>query len=438
MGNNGTGSPLAAELTNHVPDSPGPVTARERIASLDVLRGVAILGILPMNIQAFSMIGSAYFNPTSYGDLHRSNYWVWFLCHLLADQKFMTIFSMLFGAGIFLMTSRIEAAGRRPAAIHYRRMAWLILFGLLHGYLLWYGDILLNYGLCGLLAYVFRKMAPRRLILIGVALIAVTTLLAFFTAWSMPLWPPENRETFTHEMWRPTPAMVDRELAAYRSGWLGEMPRRFRDNTVDQFQGFVFLAFWRIEGLMLIGMALFKLGIFSAKCAARLYWVFIAAAVLVGLPVIAYGTHRDFATGWQVRQSFFLNFQYNYWGSLLVSLGWVGAVMLACQSSRLQRLTQPFAAVGRMAFTNYILDTLICTSIFYGFGLGLFGKVDRVQQIETVLAIWVLQLVISPLWLRYFRFGPFEWLWRSLTYWQRQPFRRMRPSRIAVSDISVA
>ena len=385
-----------------------------------------------MNIQAFSMIGSAYINPTSYGDLLGGNYWVWLLCHLLADQKFMTIFSMLFGAGIFLMTSRIEAAGRRPAPIHYRRMAWLILFGLLHGYLLWYGDILMNYGLCGLLAYVFRKMQPRRLIIIGVALIAITTALFLFAAWSMPRWPPEKREAFEHEMWRPTPALVNRELAAYRSGWLGEMPRRFRDNTFDQFQGLLFLAFWRIEGSMLIGMALFKLGVFSARRSAALYWSFIAAALLIGIPVIAYGTHRDFATGWQVRQSFFLNFQYNYWGSLLVSLGWVGAVMLVCRSQRLLRLSRPFAAVGRMAFTNYIFDTLICTSLFYGFGFGLFGKLNRLQQLEIVLTIWVVQLVVSPLWLRYFRFGPFEWLWRSLTYWQWQPFRHDQSARIAL------
>ena len=125
-----------------------------------------------------------------------------------------------------------------------------------------------------------------------------------------------------------------------------------------------------------------------------------------------------------MRESFFLASQYNYWASILVALGWVGATMLVCQSP-LKRLTRPLAAVGRMAFSNYILDTVICTSIFYGFGLGMFGKVSRVQQIEIVFAIWIVQLVISPLWLKYFQFGPLEWLWRSLTYWSRQPFRKM-------------
>ncbi len=422
-------SPASAATTTFTavhlpPDSTGPITARERIASLDVLRSVALLGILPMNIQAFSMISAAYVNPTAYGDFHGANYWVWFLCHLLADEKFMTIFSMLFGAGIFLMTSHVEAAGRKPAPLHFRRMGWLILFGLLHAYLLWYGDILVNYGLCGLLAYRYRKATPRTLIVYGIAFTAVASLLFFYTAWSIPHWSAHQREAFTQQLWQPTPAMTANEVAAYRSGWLGEMRQRASDTAVVEFQGFLFLAFWRVEGLMLIGMALFKLGVFSARCSARTYWRFIVAAVVVGIPAITYGVYRQVASGWDMQYSFFLGNQYNYWASILVALGWVGATMLVCQSP-LKRFTKPLAAVGRMAFSNYILDTLICTSIFYGFGLGMFGKVSRVQQIEIVFAIWIVQLVISPIWLKYFQFGPLEWLWRSLTYWKRQPFRRM-------------
>ncbi len=178
-------------------DSSGPITARERIASLDVLRGVALLGILPMNIQAFSMIGAAYVNPTAYGDFHGANYWVWFSCHLLADEKFMTIFSMLFGTGIYLMTSHIEAAGKNPTALHFRRMGWLILFGVLHAYLLWYGDILVNYGLCGLLAYCYRKMAPRKLILYGLCFVAVASALFFYMAWSIPHQPANSARSST-------------------------------------------------------------------------------------------------------------------------------------------------------------------------------------------------------------------------------------------------
>ena len=116
--------------------------------------------------------------------------------------------------------------------------------------------------------------------------------------------------------------------------------------------------------------------------------------------------------------------QYNYWGSVLVSLGWVGVVMLACKSGRLAPATAPLAAVGRMAFSNYILQTVICTTIFYGHGFGLFGRVSRVGQIAIVIAVWTVQLIVSPIWLRHFRFGPLEWLWRSLTYRRVQPMIR--------------
>lgn len=405
---------------------PGPIPTKERVAALDALRGVALLGILPMNIQAFSMVGAAYLNPTAYGDLQGANYWVWFVSHLFVELKFMAIFAMVFGAGIVLMTSRIETSNRDAKPLHYRRMGWLILFGLLHGFLLWYGDILLTYGLCGIVAFKFRKLPPPRLILIGLGFIAASTVIYIYVAWSMPHWQPEQVAAFTRAMWLPTPEMVQLELAAYRSGWLGEMHQRFHDATILQVKGFVVLSFWRVEGLVLIGMALLKLDVFTGRRSAMLYWLFVVAGLLIGVPIAWYGTMRDFATSWDMRQSFFLNYQYNYWGSLLVGLGWVGAVMLLCRSPELKTLTTPISAVGRMAFTNYILDTLICTSIFYGFGMGLYGKMSRVGQIEVVFAIWALQLVVSTAWLRYFRFGPLEWLWRSLTYRKLQPLKQSK------------
>ena len=139
-----------------------------------------------------------------------------------------------------------------------------------------------------------------------------------------------------------------------------------------------------------------------------------------------YGVHQDIAVGWEFRNAFFIGYQYNYWASMLVSLGWVGAAMLVYQSATLRPFTQPIAAVGRMAFSNYIFDTVVCTTIFYGFGFGMFGKISRVTQIEVVMAIWIAQLILSSIWMRHFQFGPLEWLWRSLTYWKRQPFRKVQ------------
>lgn len=176
---------------------------------------------------------------------------------------------------------------------------------------------------------------------------------------------------------------------------------------------------------MLAGMALFKLGVFSGRQPASVYWTMIAIAVCYGIPITLYGTHRDFAAGWDFRYSFFYGMQFNYWASLLVSLGWVGTIMLACKVVALLPVTRRLAAVGRMAFTNYIMHTIICTTLFYGHGFGLFGKVERVWQFAIVLAIWTLQLIVSPIWLRHFLFGPLEWLWRCLTYLQWEPFRRV-------------
>jgi uncharacterized protein len=402
----------------------GPVTVKERIASIDVMRGVALLGILAMNIQDFSMIGSAYLNPTTYGDLHGWNYAVWYVCFLFADLKFMSIFSMLFGAGVLLMTSRIEASGRRSGPIHYRRMGWLALFGCLHGYLLWPGDILFTYALSGMVAFLARKWRPRTLIISGLLFTAVASVL-FAGSWaSFPYWPKKQADTMREQMWAPTPAGAAKELATYRAGWLTEEKDRVVQNVGMQIQGNLFLAFWRAYGLMLVGMGMFKLGVFSAKLPARVYGWFIALGLLVGLPVIAFGVHQEFAHHWEFRQVFFLDFQWNYWASLLVCLFWIGLTMLVCQKGWLAGAQRRLGAVGRMAFTNYLMDTIVCTFLFYGWGLGYFGKVSRVEQFRIVLAIWALQLIVSPLWLARFQFGPFEWIWRSLTYGKLQPMRR--------------
>ena len=400
----------------------GPVAETGRIDAIDVLRGFALLGILVMNIQSFAMPQAAYFNPTAYGDLEGANLHVWLVGRMFADQKFMTIFSMLFGAGIVLMAERAEVRGG-AGRVHYRRMGWLLVIGLLHAHLLWFGDILFTYAVCGMAVYPLRRLSPGRLIALGTALLAVTSVLTVAAGLSLPYWPEDARAALTDEGWRPPPAAIEAELAVYRGGWLAQLPAR--SSAAFGFQTFIlaFWAFWRAGGLMLIGMALFKRGVFSAQRSPRFYAGLIAAAVLAGLPLQAYGLALDFARGWQV-WSFFIGLQFNYWPSIAVSLGYVGAVMLACRTPSLRGLTRPFAAVGQTALTNYLLQTVLCTTIFYGHGLGLFGSVDRAGQMGVAAGIWALQLAASPLWLRRFRFGPVEWAWRSLTYGERQPLRR--------------
>ncbi len=395
----------------------------ERINSLDALRGFALLGILAMNIQYFSMPMAAYLNPTAYGDLTGANLATWAVLHLLTDQKMMAIFSMLFGAGIVLFTERATASGRSAKSFHYRRNFWLLLFGLAHGYLLWSGDVLFLYAVCAFVLFPFRNMSAKRLLISGIAVIAMSSLIYFATGSSMPSWPEEMRAELIGESWAPDAATVDAELAAFRGNWSEQMQHRVP--VTAEMQSFVALVwgFWRAAGMMLLGMGLYKLGILSAKASSQTYARMFATGVLVGLPIVAYGIYWNFSNNWGP-ESMFLGSQFNYWGSVLVSLGWIGGIVLLLKNGRLQWLTSRLAAVGQMAFSNYILHTLICGFIFYGHGLGYFGSIERTGQLAIVLSIWALQLLVSPIWLRHFRFGPLEWLWRSLTYWQRQPFAR--------------
>ena len=406
-------------MVKHHMTSPAPAA---RIDAIDVLRGFALLGILVVNIQLFAMPEAAYFNPTAWGDLQGANLLVWLGTRLLGDQKFMTIFSMLFGAGIVLMAARAEGRGGARRA-HYRRMGWLALFGLLHAHLLWPGDILFLYAVCGMLVYPLRNRSPQALLLVGAAVLCVAPAISLASAASWPWWSEADRAELVATAWRPAQALLDREVAAYRGGWLAQLP--VRSASAFGFETFALLVWglWRAGGLMLIGMALFRLDVFGAQRSRRFYGALAAAGLAVGLPLESWGVMLDFRHGWSV-WSFFQGRQFNYGASLAVSLGYVGLVMLACRAPALRRATRPLAAVGRMALTNYLLQTAICTTLFYGHGLGWYGAVDRLGQAGVVAGVWAVQLAAAPLWLRRFRCGPAEWLWRRLTWGVGPAFRR--------------
>jgi uncharacterized protein len=400
------------------------VAETERNPALDVLRGFAVLGILVMNVQSFAMPLAAYLNPHAAGPLEGREWWVWLGGHALADRKFINIFSMLFGAGVLLFSGRAEARGQRARALHYRRMLWLLLFGALHAYLLWYGDILFSYAVCGMLIYPLRKRRPRTLLIVGLLVMALGSAFYIFVGWSMKYWPPEEVVKLEQENWRPPAEALAREAAFYRGAWLEQMQERVPTAFFLQTQYLLMYELWRAGGLMLIGMALFQWGVLRGERSDGFYWRCIAAGALLGVPGTLYGVWRDAQAGWDVHYSFFIGPQFNYWSSVLTSLAYVGIFALLVRKSAATWLTARLAAAGQMAFSNYILQTLLCTTIFYGHGLGRFGQMSRTAQLGIVLAIWTLQLVVSPWWLRRFRFGPLEWLWRSLTYGARQPFRR--------------
>ena len=399
-----------------------PLGEPERYEALDLLRGFAVLGILLMNIQSFAMPFAAYFNPTALGPPAALDYAIWSVKHLLADQKFMTIFSLLFGAGVLLMSRRVAEHGGRPAVVHYRRMAWLLLFGLAHGYLLWYGDILVLYAVCGALIFPLRRLAPRTRLALGVASLAIGTALNLVAGLSMPWWPPEDVAEIS-AFWAPDAARLAREIAAYQGGWLAQMPHR--TEVTFEFHAFQlwFWGLWRAAGLMLIGMALLDWKVPTGERTPAFHTKLAAAGFGLGLPLVAAGLWMNQAGGWTLH-AFFTGGVWNYWGSVLVSLGWIGLVLRLWQAGTLPRLSRRLIAAGRMAFTCYILETLICTSLFYGHGLGLFGTVDRLGQVAVVLGVWIVLLLFAPWWLARYRMGPLEWLWRTLTYGSAGPIRR--------------
>jgi uncharacterized protein len=422
------------------PPAAAPVAEAERIGAIDVLRGVAVLGILLLNVQSFAMPGAAYMNPTAFGDLTGANYVVWRCTHLLGDQKFMSIFSMLFGAGVILMTSRAEARTGRSAAIHYSRMGWLILFGLVHAYALWYGDILYTYGMCGLAVYLVRRWPAAVLVPLAIVLLAIPSLISLGIGGPLAEghWPPEAVEALALD-WTPDAEHLAGEIDAYRSGWWGQMGHRAETALFFQTFLFVFGFGARAASMMLLGMALFKLRVLTAQRSAGFYAAMAVLCLGAGLPLIDLGIRRHEAHGWAIEYSFFLGSQFNYWGSVPVALGYVALVMLACRLLGAgSPLLRPLGAAGRMAFTNYIAQTVICTTIFYGHGFGRFGSFERIDQLAVVLAVWAATLIWSPIWLRFFRFGPLEWGWRALTYCHKPPMRRVRPDGARGDNMSAA
>jgi uncharacterized protein len=408
-----------------------PVQVSDRHETIDLLRGFALLGILILNIQSFAMPFAAYLNTTALGDRGQLDFAVWTFGHLLFDQKFMTIFSLLFGAGILLMTSRAAERSGRSAALHYRRMFWLLVFGLMHAYLIWYGDILVPYAVSGLVIYLFRRRSPRTLVICGVLSLLVASIFMLLGGMFMPQAPPEAKQEILN-FWSPSAAVIQEEITAFQGGWLAQFPKRMEYALgMHTFEMWIW-AIWRAGGLMLIGMALLKWGVITGERSANFYARMSAAGFVLGLPLIALGVQQMQARQWEALYSFFHGGQYNYWGSLMVSTGWIGLVLLLWKRGALGAMKARLVAVGRTAFSCYILTSLICTFIFYGHGLGLFGRVGRPGQWLVTVLVWIVMLIAAPWWLERFRFGPLEWVWRSLTYGERQPMRRAQASAVPV------
>ena len=383
-----------------------------RITSLDLLRGFALLGILIMNIISFSNVGVGYINPTLGAGLDGYNGWIHGFSHLFADMRFMSLFSILFGAGVLLFSDRIEKKELSASKYHYKRMFWLFVFGMMHAYLIWMGDILVSYAICGSIVFLLRKKSLKTLYIIGGISFVVPTLFSMMTYFFTP--QAELQEIFA--FWTPSTEELTTEITAYTGSYIDQMTPR--SAGAFELQTFLFLieTMWRVIAMMLLGMILYRTGILTASRNRSSYSRLAFIGLSLGLVISAMGLYRSYELDWEGIWSMNVGHHYTYIASLCMALGYIGVIMLWDKSSFLPGLQARFRAVGRMAFTNYILMSLICTFIYYGHGLGLLGTMDRLETSFVVLGIWVFLLAYSLPFIKRFNQGPLERLWRKLSY----------------------
>ena len=373
------------------PTSAGPIEEAGRITNLDALRGVAVFGILLMNAVSYGLDPAAYFNISLANDTP-FDWIVGVFGEVFVDQKFMGVFSLLFGAGIVLFADRADAKGNRGGWLSLWRNLLLLGIGALHTWL-WEGDILVAYAIASPFLLLARRLPDRVLAVLGVALVLLSALVFGITQ-----------------------SIVDADGAQLGELWFagGEAP----DDSVGSLVIFTF--FMRALGMMLIGVALFRSGVLSGERPREYYRRMAVIGLGVGLPLAALGVLitalDDFSPG-----SALLSMIPNTVGTIPATLGFTALIILwNMRGESVWR--RRIHAVGRMALTNYLTQTIIGIIVLRT----LFDPDDlnRAWVLLFIVAVWILQLAWSPWWLARFRYGPFEWAWRVLTYRRMQPLRR--------------
>lgn len=396
---------------------------KKRNENLDAVRGFALLGILIINVQVFAMPGAAYHNPTAVEHTALDG-WIWSLNHIFADQKFMAIFSMLFGAGAAIFMDNASARGARPGPLFLRRLVWLLAFGLIHAYAIWHGDILVTYAICGLGLIFARRLSERTLWRAGWGMLIAGALISAGTGLLLPFFDAaEMAEVFA--LWQPSAAELARETAAFRGDWTTQMPVRAEQAFFVQTAVLTSWSWWRVTGLMLLGMSLHRSGFFESagergdaeaanhsRRRSRRYWI----ALPIGLALSAIGLYMNELYDWRLEYSMFAGSLWNYFGSVLTAIGYMGVLLFVLRSGFGEIIRGPFAQIGRTAFSGYIFQSLAGTLIFYGHGMGAFAMLSRLEQWGVVLLIWAAQMALTRFWLSRFSQGPLEALWRRLTY----------------------
>lgn len=435
-------------MTIPVTSSAKPVSQKERIILLDSLRGTAVLGILLMNITAFAYSGVLEADPFIRNE-STLNFRIWHFVNVFISGSQRALFSMLFGAGILLFVGRKEQTlkGLETADYFFRRQLWLIVFSLVDVFILWWqSDILLHFAIIGMAMFVSRNLTPKQLI-IG----AVVCLMLMVARENRDLYKRKKliaRGEAVAALNLPTDSLTFLQKAQlqamkefrYVTSTEGKLKRITADNArvlgnlastygyrtniyVDSLIPNLFYAVWDVPIFMFLGMAFFKLGILTGSAPVRTYLWMAIVGLSIGLILsyirIQYRVEAKadlFETTKNMHVAFF------HLDRVFRAIGIVASFMLLYKSGIFDWLFSKLQPVGQMALTNYLGQSAICSFIFNGFGLGLFGKLERYEIYLVVLAIWIFQVLFSVIWMRYFLYGPCEWAWRSATYWRLQPF----------------
>ena len=440
------------------PTGAAPVTFAERIHALDTTRGFAVLGILIMNIWSFAGPQAFYDYPLLVADWGGAPVQTWTVMHTLFEGSPRALFSMLFGAGMLLMVNRLDesAPGVSSARLYYRRLFFLMLFGLFDMFvLLWPADIIFIYGLCGLVLYPLRRCRPATLVMIALAVFAAQAglralswqegiqlqqefgLSAGVSVETLPAAEDgvgeadeareARRQDYERRENRAHPVMDEQMAEDIRLLGSGDFGEFVKDKLFTSLLLLIVVGLKSMVldslGAMLIGMALLRAGILQMRASTRTYLVMILVAYGIGLPLAFWETTALIAADFDfvLKERNLIHYDLR---RMAVGIGHLGAILLFCRAYSGSWLATRLAAVGRMALTNYLAQSVMCGLLFYTVGFGLYGQFTGYYLYTVVAGVWIVQIAFSNWWLARYRFGPAEWLWKSLTYKQKQPMAK--------------
>ncbi len=381
-----------------------------RIELLDLIRGAAVLGILLMNIRLFSEPYAVYFNPQAIEQQSDSSLTWWCFQYLVADQKFMAIFSMLFGASTALICDKLILRGINPWFRYCRRLFILLLIGLFHAYIIWHGDILTFYALCGLVPLLFLRFNWPVPISVGLLILLLGSIKSFGSFQTLVALPQGTLNQIIGTAFSHSILVNQVEIMSFQGNWLEQWAMRFELATHFHFSSFLAWGIYRVTGLMLVGLGLYRAGFFTGKFSLQQYAWIALFTLAFGFCLSIYGLVQNLLEGWVFPNYFFKNALWNYWGSLLVACGYVSLLAIISKRKLFAGVQESLQNIGKAALSNYLLQSVLCTAWFYGFSQ--FAKTSALQSLLVIAAVWCVQVAATNWWLKYHQMGPIEYLWR--------------------------